>query len=120
MNLQFQCAKTCSDGGLLALSCTGPEMCGGNPCCIDVGLGGGGGLSAGAVGCGMQGMNSCVPKIDFGAQALKTRFCHQDPDCGGGGALCCTAHAGMANLNICIDAQTMQFLGMLGGLVTCP
>ena len=121
MSPTFTCAKSCGDGGIFALKCTGPEGCGGNPCCIalEFSLGGGGGLKSAMQGCGTMGANSCPPDDNPMSGMINTRFCHRDGDCGGGGFSCCSAKVG-GGIHVCLGPQTQGLIGFLQGVVTCP
>jgi hypothetical protein len=105
------CATSCGDGGFVA-QCSGPENCGGNPCCITTVK-----FAVHDVSCGTSA-SSCSPSVDAMGTG-QDRACHVSADC--------TASAPGTNLpDCCTNTTTMQHVCFNKGLVgvvmgfTCP
>lgn len=109
--LGAECMASCPDGGVAQLTCEGPGNCGGNPCCVAGGLGGGGA----AIACG-KGPMDCPPMLDIQNRAISSRLCMVDGDCTAGGVStslnkCCTLALMGASAHLCMDPALIGFIG---------
>ena len=105
------CQTSCGDAGF-PVQCSGPEFCGGDPCCATVT-----GTTIQSVAC-TTSPSACVPM--FSAQSSMTRVCHADIDCTAGGITtnyktCCTISG--TPERICASAI---IAAASGGQLTCP
>lgn len=106
-----RCASTCPTPS--PQWCSGPEDCGGNPCCEH--------LSGPAVNqMGNQGIycgtdaNSCVPTLNVSSAWADSRVCHVNADCAPSTELplCCHFPSGA---RLCLNPSLASYLG-----ATCP
>lgn len=114
--IALTCMDSCPDASI-TISCSGPEMCGGNPCCASIAIGSGGGTPLGGVSC-TTSPDACIPNFDFATRSGETRLCHTDSDCAPSTALpsCCTLSRGGVSEHVCFNAG---FVGFLPGS-SCP
>ena len=108
------CMTSCADGGF-PVQCSGPEFCGGDPCCVTVTNG-----SPTSVACTTD-PKACMPNFNFSTFSGMTRACHADVDCTAGGITtnypdCCTV-TGSNGQRICFNKAVAA--GSMGRL-TCP
>ncbi len=110
------CMDSCVDASVTIL-CSGPENCAGNPCCANLGLGGGAGGPVGEVSCTAT-PDACIPSVNIAMRSGQTRLCHTDSDCAPSVQLpsCCTIMQGGVSQHVCLNAG---FVGFLPGS-SCP
>jgi hypothetical protein len=109
------CETSCGDAGL-PVQCSGPEFCGGNPCCVTL---------ENRVPKGVfctSAQTDCVPGFDSMFMNGMTRACHGDIDCTAGAAgtqagSCCTASLGGMSQQICFNKTLASFTQ---GAINCP